>query len=205
MSEGLLEDARVLDLSDEPLAHGARLLAEIGADVIRVEQVGGDALRRRPPFVDGAAGGIERGYAHLLYNQGKRSLAVDMEDPAVWAALTPLIAHCDIVIAPLRPTAALADWLADRGAWPRRIPLIDCVFRRGQADEPATDLTAMAAGGHLVLNGFPEDPPIWPAGNLAYKQASLAAAEAAAGGGVEQRPGGPPRAGGILIQAAGAG
>ena len=103
MSDGLLNGVRVLDLSDEPMAHGGRLLADLGADVIRIEHAAGDALRRRPPFVDDAAGDVERGYAHLLYNGGKRSLAVDTEDPAVWAALTPLIEHVDIAIAPLRP------------------------------------------------------------------------------------------------------
>ena len=130
MTDGLLDGARVLDLSDEPLAHGARLLADLGADVVRVEHARGDALRRRPPFLDDAEGDIERGYAHLLYNGGKRSLAVDTEDAAVWAALTPLIEHVDIVIAPLRPNPALAAWLANRDAWPREIPVVDCVFRR---------------------------------------------------------------------------
>ena len=93
MTDGLLNGVRVLDLSDEPLAHGARLLADLGADVVRVEHARGDALRRRPPFLDDAEGDVERGYAHLLYNGGKRSLAVDTEDPAIWAALTPLIEH----------------------------------------------------------------------------------------------------------------
>lgn len=191
MAEGLLAGTRVLDLTDEPLAQGARLLADLGADVIRVEHTAGDALRRRAPFVDDAEGDLEAGWAHLLYNAGKRSLAVDTEDAAVWAALTPLVAHCDVALAPLAPNAALAEWLADREAWPRRIPVIECVFRRGAPDEPVTDLTAIAAGGHLVLNGFPEDPPIWLAGNLAYKQVSLAAAEAAAALIFQQRRGGP--------------
>ena len=193
MSEGLLAGTRILDLTDEPLAQAGRLLADLGADVIRVESAAGDGLRRRAPFVDDAEGDLEAGWAHLLYNAGKRSLAVDTEDAAVWAALTPLVAHCDALLAPLAPGAALAAWLADRGAWPRRIPLVECVFRRGGArDEPVSDLTAMAAGGHLALNGFPEDPPIWPAGNLAYKQVSLAAAEAAAALIFEQRRGGGP-------------
>ena len=195
MTDGLLDGVRVLDLTDEPLAHGARLLADLGADVIRVEHARGDALRRRPPFLDDAEGDVEHGYAHLLYNGGKRSLAVDTEDPAVWAALTPLIEHVDIAIAPLRPSPALAGWLGKRDAWPREIPLITCVFRRtsrrGEDDEPVTDLTAIAAGGHLVLNGLPEDPPFWPAGNLAYKQVSIAAAEAAVALIFQQRRGGP--------------
>ena len=54
-----------------------------------------------------------------------------------------------------------------------------------------TDLTAIAAGGHLVLNGLPDDPPFWPAGNLAYKQVSIAAAEAAVALIFQQRRGGP--------------
>ena len=37
MTDGLLNGVRVLDLSDEPMAHGGRLLADLGADVIRVE------------------------------------------------------------------------------------------------------------------------------------------------------------------------
>lgn len=190
MAEGMLDGTRILDLSDEPLAQAGRLLAELGADVIRVEQASGDALRRRPPFVDDAEGDLERGWAHLLYNAGKRSLAVDTEDASVWAALTPLVEQCDAVVAPLAANAALAGWLAGRGAWPRRIPLVETVFRRG-VDEPVSDITAIAAGGHLALNGFPEDPPIWPAGNLAYKQASLAAAEAAVALIFQQRRGGP--------------
>ena len=190
MAEGMLDGTRILDLSDEPLAQAGRLLAELGADVIRVEDAAGDALRRRPPFVDAAEGDLERGWAHLLYNAGKRSLAVDTEDAPVWAALTPLVEQCDAVIAPLAANAALAGWLAEREAWPRRIPLVETVFRRG-VDEPVSDITAIAAGGHLALNGFPEDPPIWPAGNLAYKQASLAAAEAAVALIFQQRRGGP--------------
>ena len=191
MAEGLLEGTRVLDLTDEPLAQGARLLADLGADVIRVEAASGDALRRRPPFVEDAAGELERGYAHLLYNGGKRSLAVDTDDGAVWAALTPLVAHCDVVLAPLSAGAALGEWLAGRERWSRRVPLVECVFRRGAAGESVSDLTAIAAGGHLALNGFPEDPPVWPAGNLAYKQVSLAAAEAAVALIFQQRRGGP--------------
>ena len=73
--------------------------------------------------------------------------------------------------------------------------MVDCVFRRtgpaSEDDEPVTDLTAIAAGGHLVLNGLPEDPPFWPAGNLAYKQVSIAAAEAAVALIFQQRRGGP--------------
>lgn len=198
----LLDDVRVIDLADEPLAFGARLLADFGADVIRIEHMAVDALRRRGPHLDSDPPSLkwERGLAHLLYNAGKRSVAVDMRDPALWTALEPVLEHADVLIAPCEPNPALAEWLEKgrRGEWAHPISVVDCVFRRdlngpNGAAQPFTDLTAMAAGGHIALNGHPEDPPVHPAGNLAYKQASLAAAEAAMALVMQHRDGGAGR------------
>ncbi len=176
----MLTDTRILDLTDEPLAFGARLLADLGAEVVRVEDARGDRLRMREPSLDGGAPREERGWAHLLYNAGKRSVSVDPDDPAVWSRIESLLPQFDALLAPLEPMGALADWLerGRAGDWSSQIPVVDAVFRRG-ADEPMTDLTAMAAGGHVVLNGHPQDPPVWAGGNLSHKQGSLAMAEAA--------------------------
>ena len=187
----MLNDTRILDLTDEPLALGARLLADLGADVIRVEDARGDHLRMREPTMPGDAPRAERGWAHLLYNAGKRSVAVDIDDPDTWTQIESMLPHFDAVLAPLESTAALAAWL-ERGRnaeWSSEIPLVDAVFRRG-ADEPMTDITAMAAGGHVVLNGHPQDPPVWPAGNLSHKQGSIAMAEAAMALIMQRRRGG---------------
>ena len=187
----MLNDTRILDLTDEPLALGARLLADLGAQVIRVEDQRGDGLRMREPAVESDAPRVERGWAHLLYNAGKRSVAVDFDEPATWQEMESLLPRFDVVLAPLEASGPLAEWLARgrQGAWQSRIPLVDAVFRRG-AEEPMTDLTAMAAGGHIVLNGHPEDPPVWPGGNLSHKQGSLAMAEAAMALIVQRRRGG---------------
>ncbi len=187
----MLNDTRILDLTDEPLALGARMLADIGADVVRVEDARGDHLRTREPAIGGDAPRDERGWAHLLYNAGKRSVAVDVDDPQTWNQIEALLPQFDVVLAPLEPTGALAAWLerGRNGEWSSEIPLVDAVFRRG-ADEPMTDLTAMAAGGHVVLNGHPEDPPVWPAGNLSHKQGSIAMAEAAMALIMQRRRGG---------------
>ncbi len=176
----MLDDTRVLDLTDEPLALGARLLADLGAEVVRIEDVRGDGLRLREPAVESNAPREERGWAHLLYNAGKRSVAVEFDDPATWTRIEALLPRFDVLLAPLEPRGRLAGWLqrGREGRWSSEIPVVDAVFRRG-ADEPMTDLTAMAAGGHVVLNGHPQDPPVWPAGNLSHKQGSLAMAEAA--------------------------
>ena len=187
----MLNDTHILDLTDEPLAFGARMLADIGADVVRIEDARGDQLRMREPAIAADAPRVERGWAHLLYNAGKRSVAVDVDDAATWEQVEALLPQFDVVLAPLESTGPLAAWL-DRGRngeLSTQIPIVDAVFRRGDT-EPMTDLTAMAAGGHVVLNGHPEDPPVWPAGNLSHKQGSIAMAEAAMALIMQRRRGG---------------
>lgn len=187
-----LTNVKILDLGDEPVAFASRLLAGLGADVVRVEQPSGDWLRKRGPFVHDEPG-LERGLAHFLNNAGKRSVLIDLEAPGEQVQLRQLVAKAAVVIAPLDTPVALEGLLA-RGSFERDFPavgLIQPVFRRNVAAS-ATDLTAVAAGGQLYLNGDPADPPNYPAGNLAYKQLSLAAALAAVALVLEGAAGRPP-------------
>src|SRR5215211_4403639 len=163
-----LRDVVVLDLGDEATALAGEYLAELGATVVRVEDVRGDVLRRRG------------GCWHAVHNAGKRSVAIDTATDEGWTAIEPALAGVDVVIGPLEPNPATARFI-DRvprlgGA---RIGVVEVVFRRGAPREPVTDLTLGAAAGFTVLNGLPEDPPNQAAGDLAYKQVALAAAEAA--------------------------
>ena len=170
----------ILDFADEPLALAGRLLADLGADVLRVEAADGDALRRRGPWAGGEPG-VERGLAHLLYNAGKRSIALDFAHSAAPAILERLAAKADAIIAPMEPPPTIAALLAEerlRAVAPRA-NVVDAVLRRDGTAPAVADVVGMAAGGHLVLDGFAEDAPNHPAGNLAYKQTSLAAALAA--------------------------
>src|SRR4051794_31100892 len=80
-----LRDLRVIDLS-RILAGPwcAQILADMGADVIKVERagVGDDARGWGPPFVKDAAGeNIDATYFHAA-NRGKRSIAIDFDNPA---------------------------------------------------------------------------------------------------------------------------
>lgn len=161
-----LDDLVVIDLGDEATALAGALLAELGALVIRVEDGAGDSLR-----------GPDASYVNLTSNAGKVSFAVDFDDPATWAPVLDRAGSIDVAIGPLgpsHPARALESALGAAG-----VPLVRTVFRRSAPTEVATDLTVMAAGGHLVLNGGPDDPPAHPAGDLGFKQTSLAAAEAA--------------------------
>jgi crotonobetainyl-CoA:carnitine CoA-transferase CaiB-like acyl-CoA transferase len=187
----------VLDLSDEATVFGTRLLAELGARVVRVEDAGGDAIRRRGPFLRGEPG-LERSLAHLLYNAGKESVALDLGHKAAWAAVERLAIACDVVVGPSGRSPGvdrLFDRLAEAGDSAPGV--VEVVFRRDAPTEVATDLVATAAGGLLVLGGHPEDPPNHPKGDLAYKQVSLAAAEAAVALVLEKRRMG--RAGRIVV------
>jgi crotonobetainyl-CoA:carnitine CoA-transferase CaiB-like acyl-CoA transferase len=190
-NERPLAGVTILDLSDDATVFGARLLAELGADVVRIEGLHGDSVRTRGPFLHDKPGS-ERSLAHLLFNAGKRSVAVDWAAPEARSALLRIAADCDAVIAPLRQTVELRALLTAIGAAPNAPGIVDVVFRRHAPGEEATDLIGTAAGGLLGLNGFPDDPPNYPAGELGYKELSLAAAEAALALVMERRGGNRP-------------
>lgn len=163
-----LGDVVVLDLGDEATALAGAYLAELGATVVRVEDVAGDVLRRRPPLW------------HAVHNAGKRSIAIDTSSDAAWSAVEAALPGVDVVIGPLEPDPATERFL-DRIAARRdeRLGIVEVVPRRDQPREPVTDLTVGASAGFTVLNGLSEDPPNQAAGDLAYKQVALAVAEAA--------------------------
>lgn len=167
----------VVDMADEPLVMASTLLANLGARVIRVESLSGDGVRRRGPFVADVPG-LERGLAHLRYNAGKQSLALALERPEAWELVGALASRTDVIIAPMEQGPLAAAFFEERHlrALAPAIGVIDAVLRRGSPPEAVTDLVGTAAGGLLYLNGFEGEPPNSPAGKLAYKQTSLAAA-----------------------------
>ena len=175
-----LTGAIIIDLSDECLSLTGRFLADLGAEVIRVEAAAGDALRIAGPHVADRLD-PESGLRHLLHNAGKRSLALNFDAPGAWDLVDRLLAHADIVIAPLEKSpearrALAADRL--RRVHPH-LGLIDAVMKRGGEALPASDLVGVAAGGIMQGLGYPDAAPDYPAGRLAYKQASLVGAATA--------------------------
>lgn len=167
----------VLDFADEPLVLASRLLGDLGATVIRVEPAAANGVRSRPPFVNGVAGS-ERSLAHIRYNAGKQSLALDLERPEAWRIVERLVARADVAIAPMEPSERVAEFF-DPANIMRVAPtlgVVEAVLRRSGPRQAVADIVGTAAGGLLYLNGYPEDAPNHPAGQLAYKQTSFAAA-----------------------------
>jgi crotonobetainyl-CoA:carnitine CoA-transferase CaiB-like acyl-CoA transferase len=142
----------VLDLSRLlPGAVCTLSLAELGADVIKVEDPGGgDPLRALPPVVDGVS------VYHRTFNRGKRSLALDLRSPEAPAVVEALVARADVVVESFRPKTARrlrVDAVALRARHPR---LVHCsVTGYGQsgpyADRPGHDLNFVSLAGLLRL------------------------------------------------------
>jgi crotonobetainyl-CoA:carnitine CoA-transferase CaiB-like acyl-CoA transferase len=103
-SDGPLKGVRVLDLSWVWQGPFCTLqLAHLGADVIRIESAKRPEINRLiPPFADGKAG-INRAGSFNQWNQGKRSIALDLGNPAAVDILLSLVPHCDLVVENFAP------------------------------------------------------------------------------------------------------
>ncbi len=95
---GFLAGLRVVELGEgTAVAFCGRLLADAGADVLKVEPPGGDEARRHGPFVGGAPH-PERSLPFLALNAGKRSLVLDAARPDDRDRLFALLRHADVLI-----------------------------------------------------------------------------------------------------------
>ena len=149
-----LTDVRVVDISTSYAGPTASMyLADMGADVLKVERPGGDDARAwGPPFVDG-----ESGWFHSA-NRGKRSIAVDLRVPGGVALLHRLLERADVFIENLNP-AKLEGLGLDPDTVRRRHPhLVYCAisgfgFTGPDAATPGYDLIAQARSGLMSVTG----------------------------------------------------
>jgi crotonobetainyl-CoA:carnitine CoA-transferase CaiB-like acyl-CoA transferase len=156
-----LAGLRVVELGHSVAAPYAGLvLAELGAEVIKIEKPGkgDDARGWGPPFLDGAAAVF-----HAL-NRNKRSVVADLRDPKDLAALKALIAGADVVIQNLRPGQAEALGLGPKAmiaANPRLIYASIGAFGAAGPlrDQPGYDPLMQAMGGIMSVTGEPGDRP----------------------------------------------
>ncbi len=96
-----LTGVRIADFSSNMAGpYGAMILAQLGADVIKVEPPQGDDARAWPPFVEGMS------LAHRHVGAGKRGMVIDLKSPAGVEVAMALIARSDVVIQSMRPGVA---------------------------------------------------------------------------------------------------
>lgn len=181
-----LHALRVLDIGEDVSnAYATRLLADLGADVVKVEMPGrGDLLRAQGPFPKGREGNSEASGLFRYLNIGKRSVALDLSEPADRLALLAMVRGVDLVIASgAKGTleAVGCDFNTLRSENPRLAMVrISGFGETGPwAGRPETEFVAQAAGGWVSAHGRPAEDPVQCGGRLAeYHMASYAAATA---------------------------
>ena len=173
---GLLAGIRVLDMADEKGGFCGRILAELGADVLRLEPPEGARSRAYAPF---AADECTSLY-FAVRNAGKRGVVLDWRDSAQHEALHRLLDSCDIWIESEQPGVLASHGLAPADILARHPSLVlTSISDFGQTgpyrDWQGTDMIGFAMGGMMSRGGIPEKPPLAAPGALAYDAAGITA------------------------------
>jgi benzylsuccinate CoA-transferase BbsE subunit len=172
-----LAGIKVLDLTTNSAAYAGRLLADLGADVIRVEPPEGSPVRKLGPL-EALPDGKTFSFAQAFFDAGKRSVVLDLNTPDGNAAYWQLISTCDIVIeTPDHGGASpdLIDFLSAAEKNPRLIvaSITPYGFGGPYKDRTATDLTLLASGGLLSFGGYGDSEPLGVHGEQAYLAAAI--------------------------------
>ena len=172
-----LRGLRVVDLADEKGELCGRMLADLGAEVIRIEPPGGAFSRTLPPFAPDGQTSLYFGFR----NAGKRSRIIDLESERGRDSLEALLGDADILIESAQP-GRMAELGLAAGDLLERHPhlVITSISDFGQdgpyADYQSTNMVAVAMGGMMYRAGIAEKPPVMIPGSFAYDVAAGTAA-----------------------------
>ena len=171
-AHGPFTGLRVLELADERGQFCGKLLADHGADVIKIEPPGGEANRHIGPFVDDIPH-PERSLSFWYYNTSKRGITINLETAGGREMFDKLAATADVILETFQPGTLDIASFRDRNP-----TLIVCSLTPfGQtgpwSDYHTTALLHMAAGGEMASCGYdeadvPNAPPIAPGGGNAW-------------------------------------
>lgn len=155
----MLSHVRILDFTrilSGPFA--TALLADLGADVVKVEAPQGDEYRRIGPFREG------RSALFMWMNRGKRSIVLDLKREGDLAVALALADRSDVVVENFTPGVADRLGIGAAALMARNPGLIHCsVSGFGQdgpwAEKPAYDIVVQALSGMMQVTGDPGGPP----------------------------------------------
>jgi crotonobetainyl-CoA:carnitine CoA-transferase CaiB-like acyl-CoA transferase len=174
---GPLAGLRVLELADEKGQFCGKLMADLGADVIKIEPPGGQNTRSVGPFLDDIPH-RERSLAFWHYNTSKRGITLNLETPDGRVLFHRLMAQTDILLETYPPGYLPTLGLGYEALSHMNSRLIMCSLTPfGQTgpwrDYQTSDLLQLAAGGQMGCCGYdpedvPEAPPIAPGGGNAW-------------------------------------
>jgi len=174
---GPLHGLRVLELADEKGQFCGKLMADLGADVIKIEPPGGQHTRLVGPFLDDIPH-RERSLSFWHYNTSKRGITLNLEHPDGQSLLRRLVPTADILLETYPPGYLPALSLGYDVLSSLNPRLIMCSLTPfGQTgpwrDFLSADLLQLAAGGQMSCCGYdpqdvPDAPPIAPGGGNAW-------------------------------------
>ncbi|HKA63339.1 MAG TPA: CoA transferase [Methylomirabilota bacterium] len=188
-----LDGIRVVDLTSYIAgSYGAMMLADLGADVVKVEAIEGDSFRELPGFYG--------------WNRGKRSLALNLKDPAGRAIVHRLAKDADVVMENMRPGVVErlgVDYETLREINPRLIYSTVTAFGSDgpYKERPGFDPLLQAMGGLMALQGFGGPPQYLRIAPTDYYCAALACQAVLAALFVRERTGRGQRVQTSLLQA----
>jgi alpha-methylacyl-CoA racemase len=168
-----LEGLRVLDLSRLlPGGFCSLLLADFGADVVKVEDTGvGDYVRWSPPFYEGADQ-TAKGALFLALNRGKRSIRLDLKTDAGKDVLLRLVRDADVLLESFRPGVLDRLGVGYARLKQENPRLVYCAITGYGQDGPnrdrsGHDMNYLGLNGILGLTGEGDGPPVQAAGQIA--------------------------------------
>ena len=159
-----LDGLRVLDISEGLAApFAAKLLGDLGADVIKLEPPGGDSARRRGPF--GGSEDIETSAPFLYANTSKRSVVIDPANPDDLSLRARLLDWADVVVSHETEPALASRGLGHEQLQARNPRIVLATVTGFGSDGPYADwqwnhLIAGALGGFTYLCGREDREPL---------------------------------------------
>jgi crotonobetainyl-CoA:carnitine CoA-transferase CaiB-like acyl-CoA transferase len=178
--QGLLDGIRILDLADEKASFCTKLLADLGAHVVKIEKPGGDQSRRMGPFWENTSH-PEKSLSFFYHNTNKLGITLDLDRERGREIFLELVKRYDIIVETF-PPGYLSSLKLDFNflkAVNRRLILVSVTGfgRKGPRKAyKSCDLVASAYGGQMYVTGSPTSPPLKAYGGQSYYLASLFAA-----------------------------
>lgn len=178
--EGALSGYRILDLADSKGAYCTKLLADMGAEVIKVEKPQGDATRSIPPFVDDVPH-MEKSLHFLYRNANKYGITLNLECADGKAIFKKLVETADVLVETCPPGYMESLGLNYEVLKEIKPGLIMAsITEFGQSgpyrDWKGSEIVDFAMSSTMIGSGFPEKAPCNLPGTPAYDAASLVAA-----------------------------
>lgn len=178
--ETLLGCYRILEIADEQGEYCGKRLADLGADVIKIEPPKGNKTRMKGPFLHGEIG-LEKSLHFLHFNTNKRSITLDLEHRDGQEIFKNLVKDADAVVESM-PVGYMASLGLDYKSLLAVNPtlVMTSISPFGQTgphkDYIATDIVNMAMGGIMQSTGEPDGMPLRPGCEQSFEIAGQNAA-----------------------------